>query len=94
MGGAGGRDHLAVARQRLTEDWASIHIVEVTQALVERAGEFAEGFALRGYDAVQLAAAQVLHAALAERVSFLSFDRRLNRAAVLLGLDVPEGALR
>lgn len=83
----------AVARARLAEDWASIHVVDVTQALVEKAGELAEGFALRGYDAVQLAAAQALHAALAEPIAFLSFDRRLNRAARLLGLGLPEGAL-
>lgn len=83
----------ATARERLAEDWSAIHVVDVTQALVEKAGELAEGFALRGYDAVQLAAADVLHAALAEPIIFLSFDRRLNRAARLLGLGLPEGAM-
>lgn len=45
------------ARQALARDWPHFFVVEVTQPVVERAGEFAETFALRGYDSVQLAAA-------------------------------------
>ncbi|MCX8018677.1 MAG: type II toxin-antitoxin system VapC family toxin, partial [Rhodocyclaceae bacterium] len=37
-------------RLRLRADWPAYLIVEITQALVEQAGEYADLFALRGYD--------------------------------------------
>ena len=82
----------STARQRLKDDWPALQVVEVTQTLVERAGEYAETFALRGHDAVQLAAGQALRSALTNAPTFVSFDRRLNRAARVLGLPLPEGA--
>ncbi len=85
-------DWLNPARQSLREDWPRFMVVDVTQALVERAGEFADVFALRGFDAVQLAAADAAQHAAGEPLSFLAFDRRLNSAARLLGLALPEGA--
>ena len=75
-------------RQRLIQIWESLTIVEVTQELVETAGRFADGFALRGYDSVQLAAAHELHGKTDQPLTFACFDRRLNQAAQLLQLDV------
>src|SRR5206468_11006654 len=46
----------------LDEDWASLAVVEVTEASVRAAGDLAERHALRAYDALQLAAAVQLHA--------------------------------
>ena len=43
---------------------------------------------LRGYDSVQLAAAHNLHEQLDLPLTFASYDRRLNRAALLLQLEV------
>ena len=43
------------ARQHLIQSWKTFTIVEVSQPLVETAGRFADVFALRGYDSVQLA---------------------------------------
>ena len=54
---------LDAARQRLRDHWPHYVVVEVTQALVERAGEYADTFALRGYDSVQLAAARMVQEA-------------------------------
>ena len=54
-------------------------MVDLTEPLVKRAGALAERHALRGYDAVQLAAALDVRGAGGE-VEFLSFDARLNRA--------------
>ena len=76
------------ARQRLMTLWSSFTIVEVSQPLVEAAGRFADGFALRGYDSVQLAAAHALHITSEQSVTFACFDRRLNQAAQLLQLEV------
>ena len=49
---------------------------------------FAETFALRGYDSVQLAAACEILSAAPGEVAFSCFDNRLNKAARVLGLDV------
>lgn len=82
----------ADARRQLDADWAGFGVVEVNAPLVEAAARFAEAFALRAYDATQLAACHALRATLAGPVVFFSYDRRLNRAARLLGLNLPEGA--
>jgi hypothetical protein len=68
--------------------WHGFVIADITQPLVERAGVFAEAFALRGYDSVQLAAAHQLHEQFALPLTFACFDRRLNQAAKLLQLEV------
>jgi hypothetical protein len=62
-------------------------IVEVTQAVVELAGDYAETFALRGYDSVQLAAAQAIKRSITEPVCFGCFDRKLEKAAQVLGFS-------
>lgn len=79
---------LIAARGALARDWPNFFIMEVTQPVVERAGEFADTFALRGYDSVQLAAACELLSAVPGGVAFSCFDNRLNKAARVLGLNV------
>lgn len=81
-------DAIDEARGRLIQIWGSLAIVEVSQEVVEAAGRFADGFALRGYDGVQLAAAAVLKAQSDQPLTFACFDRRLNQAAQLLQLEV------
>ena len=81
-------DAIEQARQRLNQLWTFFSIVEVTQDLVETAGRFADGFALRGYDSVQLAAAYTLQRTTAQPLTFACFDRRLNQAAQILKLEV------
>lgn len=76
------------ARQALARDWPQFFVVEVTQPVVERAGELPETFALRGYLSVQLAAACEILSAAPGQVAFSCFDNRLNKAARVLGLDV------
>jgi len=81
-------DAIEQARQRLNQLWTFFSIVEVSQDLVETAGRFADGFALRGYDSVQLASAYTLQRTAAQPLSFACFDRRLNQAAQILKLEV------
>ena len=98
------RAALAIARrmQRLDEmqhhelvadfmsDWRKdFSQVSTDEALLERAAELAEGFGLRGYDAMHLASADRLRSQLPALV-FVSFDRALNRAAKLIGLSLPD----
>ena len=81
-------EDLEQARQHLIQSWTTFSIVEVSQPLVETAGRFADAFALRGYDSLQLAAAHQLHEQFALPLTFACFDRRLNQAAKLLKLQV------
>ena len=81
-------DDIEQARQRLIHSWNQFTIVEVSQRLVESAGRFADVFALRGYDSVQLAAAHELDQSTDLPLTFACFDRRLNQAASLLQLEV------
>ncbi|MFP4495663.1 MAG: type II toxin-antitoxin system VapC family toxin [Halochromatium sp.] len=79
-------DLIETVRHRLRADWCDYAVVEVTQKLVELAGDYADAFALRGYDSVQLAAARTLSEVSNEPVQFACFDRRLENAARVLGL--------
>lgn len=72
-------------RASFCSDWSNFAIVEVTQSLVELAGEYADTFALRGYDSVQLAAARMLQEG-SDGFGFACFDSRLQRAASVLGM--------
>lgn len=74
------------AREQLRADWPLYAIVEVTQPLVELAGDLADSFALRGYDSVQLASARTLQQHTQETVHFACFDTRLAKAAHVLGM--------
>ncbi|MCP9917766.1 type II toxin-antitoxin system VapC family toxin [Cyanobium sp. ATX 6F1] len=79
---------LEQAREQLIQSWPLCTIVEVSQSLVETAGRFADVFALRGYDSVQLAAAHELQINSEQPLTFACFDRRLKQAAALLKMDV------
>ncbi|MGH7312218.1 MAG: type II toxin-antitoxin system VapC family toxin [Candidatus Rokuibacteriota bacterium] len=68
------------AVRELDREWGAYNIVDLTDALVRSAGALAERHALRGYDAVHLAAALDLRAAGAG-LEFCAFDTRLSRAA-------------
>jgi predicted nucleic acid-binding protein len=78
---------IEVIRSNFRTDWPSFAIIEVTQALVELAGDYADTFALRGYDSIQLAAARVLQEATSEAFCFACFDARLQKSASVLGMQ-------
>ncbi len=74
---------------RFVSDWqTSLSWVRTDYELLLRAAELAEGFALRGYDAVHLASADRLRTVL-PATQFVSFDHALNRAAKLIGFILP-----
>ncbi|GJL55992.1 MAG: twitching motility protein PilT [Nitrospirales bacterium] len=70
------------------DDWERYFALEVRWEVVRQAGELAEEYRLRAYDAVHLASALHLHASVEEPVSFVCFDSRLNRAAKARGFLV------
>lgn len=77
---------LAQARLAIASQWPDFLVVEVSQRVVELAGEHADLYALRAYDAVQLATVDHLGHQSEKPVKFACFDRRLNKAATALGM--------
>lgn len=75
------------AKMALAADWPRFVVLEIDQPLVERAGEYADTFALRGYDSIQLAAAFETGRISQSPIFFACFDARLNKAAKLLGMS-------
>ena len=71
------------AKAALHSHWQDVFVVEVTEPVVEDAGDLAEQEALRGYDAVHLASA--LRAAVDV---LITADAEMIRAAQNRGLKV------
>ena len=69
-------------------DWPNYLVVRVSQPLLEQAVKLVDSFALRAYDAMHLSAAQTLARESAEPLVFACFDRRLSRAAGVLGMNL------
>lgn len=84
--GALGADEALASRQLASRDWPHLVRVPVTDALVDRAAALAWSENLRGYDAVQLAAACAWQEAVDAPVAFAGFDARLWAAATRQGL--------
>jgi hypothetical protein len=85
----------STARTAFRTDLATeYHVVEVNEALIDRAMLLAETYALRAYDAVQLATALEVNAlCLASGLPplvLISADAELNTAAVAEGLTVDD----
>ena len=85
-------DALAAALTQFRQELTTLYrIVEITSALLSDAMRLAETRAVRGYDAVQLAAALRVHTecrALGLPATLVSADGDLNDAAVADGLAV------
>jgi len=67
------------AKLALAADWSYFVVLEIDQPLVERAGDYADKFALRGYDSIQLAAAFEAARISQSPIFFACFDTRLNK---------------
>jgi predicted nucleic acid-binding protein len=73
--------HRAVKRD-FDEDWPQYLVIEPTLELCQMAGDLADRYHLRGFDAIHLATfLQVASDARPAETRFSSFDRRLNQAA-------------
>ena len=72
----------AAANRDFEAQWPAFLSLEATAAVGREAGEFAERYALRGFDAWHLASfAEVVRRAGADAIRFSSFDDPLNKAA-------------
>lgn len=79
------------ARRAFHGEWSDLTRLHVTEFMTERAALLAWDHGLRGYDAVQLAAAVTWQEVLEEPVRMMTFDRRLwDAAAVTRLIPFPE----
>ncbi len=82
----GDADAIEQAKAALRADWPRFVVLEIDQPLVERAGEYADTFALRGYDSIQLAAAFEAGRIAETSILFACSHTRSNKAAKVLGM--------
>ena len=76
---------LSAAKLILQERLLELAHVEVTADIVQSGGDLAEGYGLRGYDAIHLASALVLEA---PELIMVTWDRDLARASRRAGLNL------
>jgi uncharacterized protein len=74
-------------QRRFSRDWPDLARIPVSEALVSRAETLAWDHGLRGYDAVQLAAALTWQDSIGQDVVFATFDRQLWEAAPRAGVQ-------
>jgi predicted nucleic acid-binding protein len=74
-------------QRAFASQWPHIAKVPVTEALVSRAEALASDFALRGYDAVQLASALTWQEAVGAEITLATFDRQLWDAGKKAGVQ-------
>jgi uncharacterized protein len=67
--------------EALDKSWSGFHCVRVTDRLARTAGQLAALLALRGFDAIHLAAAIRVNETVDGNCKFLAFDERLMQAA-------------
>ena len=76
------------AQRAFASQWPDIAKVPVSEALVSRAEALAWDFALRGYDAVQLASALTWQEAVGAEITLGTFDRQLWDAGKKAGVRI------
>ena len=76
------------AQRSLARDWPDMAQVPISEALVARAQVLAWDFGLRGYDAIQLAAALSWRDSVGQGVVLATFDRQLWDAGPEVGLEI------
>jgi uncharacterized protein len=78
-------------QQRLAQlnlDWGDLLRIELVPAVVRSAGDLAEIYGLRGFDAIHMASALWLREKTSMPLHFAVFDQRLRAAAERAGLVV------
>ena len=73
---------------QLNLDWENLLRIELVPAVVRSAGDLAEVYGLRGFDAIHLASALWLKEKTSTPLYFAVFDQRLRAAAERAGLAV------
>ncbi len=76
---------LISVKSKFERDWLELETVPIDDQKARQAGEFAEIYRLKGFDAVHLASAQYFQSNLGP-ITFACFDADLSRAASACGM--------
>jgi len=76
---------LRSVKSKFKRDWLELETVPIDDQKARRAGEFAEVYRLKGFDAVHLATAEYFQSNLGP-ITFAYFDAELARAASACGM--------
>lgn len=80
-------NELVRIKSRFEHDWSELELLQLDDRTVRRAGELAETYSLRGFDAVHLASADALRNIFGP-ITFACFDAELSRAASACGMSL------
>lgn len=82
----------SAAKREFEAQWPAFLTLDVTAPVSREAGELAERYALRGFDALHLASfAEIARRAGSDETRFSSFDDRLNNASRAVVRSLPSG---
>ena len=74
-------------KSRFEQDWSELEVLQLDDRTARRAGELAETYSLRGFDAVHLASAEAFRDIFGA-ITFACFDAELARAASACGMSL------
>lgn len=75
-------------KRQFEQDWNRLDRLPVDATTIRRAGDLAEQYHLKVYDALHLATVDLMEVTLRSSISFACFDDALNRAAARLGFTL------
>jgi len=75
-------------KRQFEQDWNRLDRLPVDATTIRRAGDLAEQYHLKAYDALHLATVDLMKVTLRSSISFACFDDALNRAAARLGFTL------
>ena len=81
-----GHDRWRKILDAFRRDWNSFILVEVTDELNKWIDKMVSRFPLRGFDAIHIASALIVHDRLTEEFLFACYDKKLLQAAHMAGL--------
>jgi uncharacterized protein len=83
-------DNAALKRHKheFEQGWNRLDRLPVDATTIHRAGDLAEQYRLKAYDALHLATVDLMEVTLRSSVSFACFDDALNRAAARMGFTL------
>ncbi len=74
--------------EAIEKDWKTFNIIQPIEILIRRAALHCDQFGLRGFDSIHLASAEAISLQMIPKTTlFASFDRKLNKAALALGMS-------
>jgi predicted nucleic acid-binding protein len=82
-----GKHRLGNILEAFRRDWNSFIRVEVTDDLNQLIDKTVSRYPLRGFDAIHLASALIVHETIPEEFLFACYDKRLLQAAKMAGLQ-------